>query len=222
MRILHVSDLHADSLWFDWVANKGGRYDLLVISGDLQNAFSNTSMHDQARAISKWLVSLSTPTVVCSGNHDFWATDKRVSVDIHAEASWIKILMGKGKIVGVDGGVIEFGDLRIGVKGWLGQNPEEPLDVLVTHAPPSGTQCASSANGRHDNGDQDLWDLEYRPRWILCGHIHDPVRHECSWPHIDPTTVVLNTGFDGHAEVPNHWVIDTAKNVHVFRGASQD
>lgn len=215
-RILHVSDLHADGHWFDWVANNCGRFDLLVISGDLQNAFSNSDMHAQARAVTQWLLALSTPTIVCSGNHDFWAADKRVSVDVNAEAAWIKILKGRGNILAADDDVIEFGGLRIGVKGWLGQNPEEPLDILVTHAPPSATPCATSANGRHDNGDQDLWDLAFKPRWILSGHIHDPVRNECVWPHIDPETVVLNTGFDGHAEIPNHWMIDTDKKVQVF------
>jgi Icc-related predicted phosphoesterase len=220
VRILHVSDLHSDGLWFDWLANTCGKFDLLVISGDLLDMFSKVALVDQAKAVRNWMLKLSTPIVVCSGNHDYW-----ISTDQFCQARWISDLKRTDRrkhILGVDGDVIEFGGLRIGVKGWLGQNPEEPIDVLVTHAPPSGTPCASSANGRHDNGDQDLWDLEFAPRWILCGHIHDPACNQCVWPLIDPTTVVLNTGFDGHAEIPNHWVIDTAKNVHVFRGAIQD
>jgi hypothetical protein len=223
MKILHVSDLHADTAWFDWVANTCGRFDLLVLSGDLLDMFSKVPLVDQARAVRDWIMKLDAPAVISSGNHDYWVS---IVPDEYHRAQWIFDLKRRDshkRILAVDGDVIEFRGLRIGVKGWLGQNPEEPLDILVTHAPPSGTPCASSANGRHDNGDQDLWDLEFKPRWILSGHIHDPARHECVWPHIDPETVVLNTGFDGHAEIPNHWVIDTEvlgdEKTWVFRGA---
>jgi predicted MPP superfamily phosphohydrolase len=51
MRILHVTDLHADSLWFDWVANHCGRYDLLAISGDLLDAFSKVPLVEQVHAV---------------------------------------------------------------------------------------------------------------------------------------------------------------------------
>jgi Icc-related predicted phosphoesterase len=209
MRILHVSDLHSDSLWYDWVSITCGKFDLLVVSGDFIEMFSKVPLPDQVRAVSDWIMNLGTPMVVCSGNHDYQ----------FSKAGWISDL--KGRILGIDGDAIEFGGLRIGVKGWWGANPEVPLDILVAHAPPSGTPCAASPTGR-DNGDQDLWELEFKPRWILCGHVHDAVRNECVWPPIDATTLVLNPGFDGHAEIPNHWILDTTTGGHVFRGAIQD
>jgi Icc-related predicted phosphoesterase len=218
MRILHVTDLHADSLWFDWVANHCGRYDLLAISGDLLDAFSKVPLVEQVHAVKAWFNTLSAPVVVCSGNHDYWVS---MLPDRNTQGLWISDLKRRDRhkrIVAVDGDVAEFGGLRIAVKGWLGENPEGQFDLLVTHAPPSGTPCAAS--GIHDNGDPNLWDLECTPRWILCGHVHQPRRFECMWPPLDPTTAVLNPGFDGHAEIPNHWVLDTTTNTRIFRGSS--
>ena len=77
MKILHLADFHVQQDWFDWVASLGARleFDLIVIAGDLQDAFSVTPMHDQARAISKWMADVQpTPIVVCSGNHFFLHT----------------------------------------------------------------------------------------------------------------------------------------------------
>jgi hypothetical protein len=59
-------------------------------------------------------MNLGTPVVVCSGIHDYQ----------FSKARWLSDL--KGRILGVDGDVIEFGGLRIGVKGWWGANPEVP------------------------------------------------------------------------------------------------
>lgn len=219
MKILHLADLHLDHAWFEWIASNSSSFDLLVIAGDLQNAFSNSGLHAQARAVTQWLLALSTPTIVCRGNHDFWAADKRVSVDVNAEAAWIKILKGRGNIIGVDGDLVEFKGLKILVNGWL-QTPDddEHADIVVTHAPPSGCACAGNAQGR-DNGDPELWsNLEDRPpALILSGHVHDPRKLSCHWPPLDPTTVILVPGCDEQLEIPAHWIIDTSSKIATHR-----
>jgi Icc-related predicted phosphoesterase len=213
MRILHLADLHAEHEWFNWVASQAPLFDLLVIAGDLLDAFSRAPVHDQARAVSKWLLVLRTPTVVCSGNHDYWTKSRLVSVDVDADAAWLRRLRGKGNIVAVDGDITEFGSLRIAVNGW-NEVPviESPIDILVTHAPPMGCACAGGAEGR-DVGDPELWDaLKYfPPRLILAGHIHEPAHHWCRWPPYGPTTLVLVPGCDEGAAIPAHWIIDTDK-----------
>jgi len=218
MKILLVADLHLQHEWFDWVASQAARFDLLVIAGDLQDAFSNTPMHAQAREITKWLLELRTPTVVCSGNHDFWVKSHLVSVDTDADAAWLRRLRGKGNIVGVDGDMVDFGGLRIAVNGWL-QVPaiDGPIDILVTHAPPMGCVCAVAADGR-DVGDPCLWDAlkYYPPNLILAGHIHEPRRVWCRWPPPDnPTTLVLVPGFEAENPVPAHWIIDFDRHVAI-------
>jgi 3',5'-cyclic AMP phosphodiesterase CpdA len=216
MKILHVADLHAEHDWFDWTASQAPLFDLLVIAGDLQNGFSNTPMHDQARAISKWLLTIRTPTVVCSGNHDYWTKSPRVAVDPDAEAAWLRRLAGLGSGLAVDGSTVSLGGLRIAVNGWA-QIPviETPIDILVTHAPPMGCACAGGAEGR-DVGDPELWDaLKFNaPRLMLCGHVHQPNKTWCRWPPPDdPTTLILVPGCDEEAKIPNHWIINTDKKI---------
>lgn len=218
MKILHVADLHADHEWFDWVANEARKFDLLVIAGDLQNAFSNTNMHDQARAISKWLTSLDASTVVCSGNHDYWVGDSRVSIDVYAEAAWLKRLKLKGQIIGVDGDTFSYqvhgskdAWTKFSVNGWLdAPNLEEGVDVLVTHAPPMGSACAVGVTG-NDFGDPELWTGPDHPlpKLILSGHVHRPIQLSSWWPPASPKTLVLVPGCDEQSPIPNHWVIDT-------------
>jgi Icc-related predicted phosphoesterase len=215
VKILHASDLHLQQEWFDWVVSHSVEYDLLVIAGDLQNAFSNTPLHTQSRLCSEWLLSLQTPTVVCSGNHDFWVSDRRVSVDVQAEAGWLRNLRGRGHIIAVDGDTVDFHGLKIAVNGWL-QVPDlhDRVDIVVTHAPPMGCACASGAEAEgRDNGDPELFPaVQYNPpTLILAGHIHAPQKYACTWPPIDPTTLILVPGCDEEAEIPNHWVIDTAE-----------
>jgi Icc-related predicted phosphoesterase len=106
---------------------------------------------------------------------------------------------------------VDFNGLRVLVNGW-GQVPKEdvgPVDIIVTHAPPMGCDCAIGAEGR-DVGDCDLFQaLEYPPALLLCGHVHAPREFSCSWPPVEPTTVVLVPGCDEQSDIPAHWVVDT-------------
>jgi len=106
MKILFVADLHQRQDWFEWVARQSTRYEMLAIAGDLQDAFSDTSMHDQARTISEWLCALRTPTVVCSGNHDYRHTDMRYRHEpiTLANGVWIGActFVGPGVEIGTD------------------------------------------------------------------------------------------------------------------------
>lgn len=221
MRILHVADLHLDHDWFGWVAEQSSAYDLVVIAGDLQNAFSSSGMHDQARAITRWLLGLSSPTIVCTGNHDYWTKDPRF-VDDFAEGAWLRQLRGKVPIVGVDGDVVKIGAVRIAIKGWLQSLPPSngKIDIVIAHAPPAGTPCACDDGGR-DNGDPSLWEsIEYPPRLMLCGHIHSPRSQHALWPPGEPSTLVLVPGCNEQSEIPAHWSIDLASEVAIHSGGT--
>lgn len=75
MKILHVSDLHANWAWFDWVGAQTG-HDLLIVAGDLQNTCAEVEdlekeLENQLQNIINWAEILpKIPTVICSGNHD--------------------------------------------------------------------------------------------------------------------------------------------------------
>jgi Icc-related predicted phosphoesterase len=222
MKILHTADLHLR--WFDWVAEQAPHYDLLVIAGDLLDRFADVPMHTQVEQCSDWLLSLRTPTVVCSGNHDFWPQPRTGSVDPDAEGAWLRRLRGKGNIVAIDGDTINAGELKIAVNGWL-QVPAMSsghVDIIVSHAPPKGCACAIGGADEHDNGDSQLWDVLRwdPPSLLLAGHIHDPRKRWCRWPPINPKTLVVVPGFVAYATTPAHWVIDTAARTakHSSRG----
>jgi len=220
MRMLQIADLHLQHEWFSWVESQCTEFEALCISGDLFNAFSNTSMHDQAREISAWLLALRYRYIVpCTGNHDWVPKDNRVSIDVNAEGGWLKNLRGRmthgrRRILGTDGDIVTIDGLKFGINGWL-QIPSYAgrLDILVTHAPPSGCRCAIDSSGR-DNGDPAIWDmLKYSPpRLILSGHIHDPSRHWDRWTPVSPQTLVLVPGCDETSAIPAHWIIDTVSH----------
>ena len=223
MKILHVSDLHNRPQWCDWVSANAGNYDLLCLSGDLQDAFSNVGMHTQARSISRWLLQLPTPTVVCTGNHDWWPEDDRCR-DVYAAGGWLRMLAGKGNIVAVDGDAAEIGGMKIAAIGW-NQPPEWPdgTDVVVCHAPPASMPVAGNELGC-DHGEQETWHAlwETPARFFLCGHIHAPRRHWCWFPPATRQTLLLNTGCSFSSDEPYHWDIDTAKGLAVWHGAGTD
>jgi Icc-related predicted phosphoesterase len=212
VKILHVADLHLDHSWFEWIGSNSAAYDLLVIAGDLQDAFSRTSQNEQALGITQWLLGLTTPTVICSGNHDYWPNGIRKQ-DEQSEGRWLKDLLGKGSIIGVDGQTLYFNGDSIHVNGWRQVPPETvgQVSIFVTHAPPMGCPCATGAEGR-DFGDCDLWQtLESPPHLMLCGHVHLPSKKACTWPPLDSSTTILVPGCDEQSEVPAHWVIDTSR-----------
>lgn len=217
MRILHVADLHLQGEWFEWLAADAPPHDILVIAGDLQNAFSNVPMHTQAREIARWLVARDVPTIVCSGNHDYWSKPRLVSVDTDAEAGWLRRLRGQGRIVGVDGDTVSIAGLTLFVNGWL-QPPaiNAAPDVLVTHAPPSGCLCAGGPS-TSDCGDPFVWPAveTHPPKLMLCGHVHEPFRFGTRWPSKDAPTVVLVPGCDEQSETPAYWFVNTETHTAV-------
>ena len=220
MRILHASDLHLRRDWFAWVAEHCAGFDLLALSGDLQNAFADVGMSAQAETISAWLTALRVPTVVCSGNHDFWAQHPKAKTepekygDEMAEAGWLKALRGTGSGLVVDGDRVRVGGLTILSNGWL-QSPVGRADIVVTHAPPVG-----SNDEQGDVGDPDIWQKfgAHPPTLLLCGHIHACARKAAIVTDDRPTTLVLVPGCDEASAVPAHWIIDTETKTAVHSG----
>lgn len=206
MKILHVADIHHHAGWMRWISENAPRFDIVALAGDLQDAFSPMGMHAQAKTLSSWITSLPTLTVVCSGNHDFWAGDARATRDVYAEAGWIRMLRGRGKVLAVDGDVIEHRGVRIAVNGWLKTPKSSAVDILVTHAPPAGTSCSIGAEG-HDVGDLEIEVSGINPWLILSGHVHQPSSLWCRWRD----SLVLVPGRDETSGIPPYWIVDTVE-----------
>jgi Icc-related predicted phosphoesterase len=226
MRILHVADLHLR--WFDWVKTHAKAFDLLVIAGDLQDAFSDVPMAQQARHCRDWLLTLETPTVVVSGNHDYYVKTPHVTFDALAEALWLRSLGGKNQILAVDGETVPFPsdrpEVTISTIGWAQKTKwDKNTDILVAHAPPCGVDLAYEPGGSRDLGDSDLWLALLHnppPRLILCGHIHHARRYWSRWPAENPhaPTTILLPGCDETAPEPQRWEIDLAASQATWHG----
>ena len=218
MKILHVADLHARQPWLDWVAEHATEYDLLCIAGDLQDAFASEGMVPQAQRLRDWLLALPTPTVVCTGNHDWWPRDERVR-DVYAEGGWLRMLTGEGSIVAVDGGTAKVGGIIVAAIGWAAPAEWPPgTDVVVCHTPPAGPSGLCRVTG-HDFGDYEFRRQIQRlePSLVLSGHVHHPHRH------LDRIgrTLALNPGCDLDAALPAYWAIDTGVRIAELRRADQ-
>lgn len=221
MKILHVADLHARRPWLDWVSSHAKEFDLIFIAGDLEDAFGEEGMHPQARWLSAWLVALPVPTVVCTGNHDWWPKDERV-IDVYAEGGWLRMLEGKGQIIAADGSAVTVGGLRIASIGW-NQLPDWPdsTDIVVCHAPPPSTPVAGIDFGLGCEPDQsDLWQTLWAkpPRLFLCGHIHSPRKNSYWFPPGEQQTLILNPGCDFDSQEPYRWEIDTDRGLATWLG----
>ncbi len=230
MRILHVADLHLR--WFEWVKTNATAFDLLVIAGDLQDPFSNASGAEQGRRCREWLLSLETPTIVVSGNHDYYAPLGSMSGDsLEPGAQWLRNLSGRGSILAVDGESVNFPPsnptAKISSVGWA-QKPDwsADTDILVTHAPPSGVDVAIEQGGTRDMGDSELWRAlreKTAPRLVLAGHVHQGRSNWSRWPFGDASrrSTILVTGYDDSAPEPQRWEIDLAASRARWIGEQQ-
>jgi len=210
MRILHIADIHHRLDWYKWIEQQFDNYDVLVIAGDLLNAFplDKTPLPRQAKFVQCWLKKLAKPAVVCTGNHDIWVSNPLATVDFLAEGGWLQMCARDELVIDEQAANIlgeKFAAVRWGDTNW----PDDTT-IVVSHAPPSETRVSINAGGT-DWGDFEIamrvW--AQRPKYVLCGHIHDPV----DWAVFEGASWCFNPGCDMNALEPNHIVIDTTKQI---------
>ena len=201
MRLLHITDLHANRRWFQWVADYADEYDMIAFTGDALDIFGPESLSSQVRWIKAWARALPRPFVWCEGNHDVDSKEPPVS-----SGRWMTALPGV-KVFSQSGHAELLGQSFVRVD-WRGAVPQlRGGDIILAHAPPAGCFTASSKGG--DVGDLDLADalrLAAAAPWIvISGHCHNPEKHKdrCGG------TFTLNPGLGSNPSVPNYWTLDT-------------
>ena len=216
MKLLHVSDLHFRTHWFEWVTMQAARFDAVCFSGDLLDVFpnANTSLREQSKWMRAWLRDFPGRMYVCSGNHDWWPPQEHVN-DNDAQGRWLKKAARPN--VRVDGTSEIFNGFRFVCCPWFGAPAApgpEPAVVLV-HTPPLGTPLSSDL-GREVGDPEVAAAVRKLPEdsLVLSGHIHDPKR----WSHKLGLAWCFNPGVDFSAKVPNHIVIDTVAGNAIFHG----
>ena len=70
MKILHLSDLHLNRTWLHWAQQQAAHHDLVCVSGDLLDMFSQKGHFWGALVIKRWAESFPANLALCSGNHD--------------------------------------------------------------------------------------------------------------------------------------------------------
>lgn len=203
MKILHVSDLHSNLAWFNWLVCAAADYDLICLAGDLLDAGQPDTNADQMREISAILGRISTKLALCSGNHDM----------VHAEgeseghsALWVRDLARPG--VWSDGDRFELLGRRFYCHPWMLPTPAASAgDLWIIHSPPQGAATSQVEGGDFDHGDFEFAEQcksGRGPSIALCGHIHEP----SAWHATLGRTLILNPGFSRDPSVPAHIVVD--------------
>lgn len=202
MKILHVSDLHANLHWFDWIRRVAVSYDLVCIAGDLLDAGRPDTIADQMREVSAAIGRISTKVAVCSGNHDM----VHACGDDNSSSLWVCDLKRPG--VCADRDSFTLGKRRFYCHPWVLPLPDaKDGDIWIVHAPPEGTAVSQVPGGDFDHGDFEFSELckaGRGPSIALCGHIHHPI----SWHATVGRTLVFNPGESSDPYVPAHIVVD--------------
>lgn len=231
MRCLVVADLHYSLPQYDWVVQVAGRFDAVIIAGDLLDLASLVDWRAQTVVVRKYLELLHAKTrlITCSGNHDLDSRDEFGE----KVAKWVGDLSSEG--VPSDGSSFTCGDTLITICPWW----DGPLTrdrvaaqlaadaskrpacwFWVHHAPPDNSP--TSWDGHRSLGDAPLveWIAEFRPDIVFSGHVHQsPFAKGGSWVDKVGDTWVFNAGHQFGAP-PSHIVIDTATKEAIWLSAA--
>jgi len=208
MRILHLSDLHYNLHWFDWIKTQPENYDVLVIAGDLLDMFARVPLPQQAREVRRRLKGLPKTTVVCTGNHDVWPSHPLAPTDVMADGNWLQLCKREGLVV--DGQSLDFGGERIEAVKWPIADWSPDTTVLVLHCPPADSPVGVPAQ-KADRASIMLTErlATHAPKLVLGGHIHQAD----SWICNVHGALCFNPGYSLDERVPNRVLIDTRAGI---------
>ncbi|MGE3312397.1 MAG: metallophosphoesterase [Limisphaerales bacterium] len=223
MRLLVVADLHYSLHQWDWVVRNAGRFDAVVVAGDLLDIASPVDRDVQVIVILKYLARIARLTprlLITSGNHDLDEPDSGGQ----RTAEWLRLARSSGAMVDGDalteGGCLvslcpwwETDSARAAIEDQLSRDAAKPHDfwIWIYHAPPSGAR--TSWTGHRDAGDRELtgWIRKYQPDLVFSGHIHQaPFQDGGAWVDRMDKTRVFNAGAYLAPEPP-FLVVDLAR-----------
>ena len=212
MKILHVSDLHSQMTWFDWLIAESPHYDLVCLTGDILNlGYLSSEVDREINAAVARLAEVKTPLALCSGNHDLHYPSGQ------DRAQWMQALRRKN--VWLDGDAFCFRGYRFRCIGWCEPVPRSTKDDFwLMHAPPFGAKTSMVAGGI-SHGDEEAREVclaGWGPCFALGGHVHRALRF---WGGVRET-VTLNPGRGDNPACPNHIVIDMTKRTMTHHRAT--
>lgn len=219
MKLLHVADMHYSLKQFDWLLRVAGKYDVVVLAGDLLDIVSPVNRSTQILIVEKYLKRLvaQTKLIVSSGNHDGNSHDE----SDESAAVWLRQVRSSGAYV--DGESLEIkGTLFTICPWWDGPVGRAALNqhldadatrekrrwMWVHHAPPQDSPTAWTRKGYFGDANLREMILKHQPDFVLCGHIHQaPFNVGGSWIDQIGKTVVLQNG-KAIGDFPAHSILD--------------
>ncbi|OBT08454.1 hypothetical protein A9267_10870 [Shewanella sp. UCD-FRSSP16_17] len=197
LRILHVTDLHFNKQQCSWVLNESEKADVVCLTGDFLDTHFNQaySITAQIEWLQSWLKAFKVPIFVCTGNHD----EMESSENMH----WLSNISG----VRSDGCIEVIEQIRFGCIPYEFEAFEHfrSCDVLLHHEPPSSLKV-SKQSGQDFGSDSLRTALKndtLKPKWILCGHVHKPIKNVSKFKGV----IISNPGANQNCSIPNHhWI----------------
>jgi Icc-related predicted phosphoesterase len=175
MKIFAVSDIHGAQFRLNLILKNIQKYfpDIVIICGDI----TQFGPGELAKIL---LDQIPIETLAITGNIDTFDVGKGIDESKATNIELKKVVKKGIPFVGINGSNIK--DFKIlEEKKLLDKN-----SVLVSHVPPYGAQDKIFI-GLH-GGNKDLREIvdKYKPRLVLCGHIHE----DPGFTNIGKTTIV--------------------------------
>ncbi|MBI4154527.1 metallophosphoesterase [Candidatus Woesearchaeota archaeon] len=187
MRILCFVDMHASAKAFKIIKEKAENADLIICAGDF-SVWGNAQ-----EAILRQFNAFKKPFILIPGNHESDAELKSFCKEFknihYAHKRLLKI--GDFLVIGYGGGGFterekEFEDFVEDVKDEL----ENKKIILVTHAPPYGTEVDKINSGHRGCRSFSKFIEKYEPLLHVCGHLHETGGKK----QLYKNTLILNPG----------------------------
>lgn len=169
MKAVFVVDVHASDDALEWILKAGGRYDAILVGGDLARDGSQQPVGDFLRGA----LSCGPPVFFVQGNADSPGTEVPMGViSLHGKRS----TLGGHTIGGLGGSsptpfrtpfelVDEHAEKVLSGIG--------PVDILLSHCPPAGTRCDRVSSGHVGSVPVRKYVETMRPVLVLSGHAHE-------------------------------------------------
>ena len=251
MRILLTADLHFQTDWYHWLSRQ--KADITVIAGDLLDGFRPDGLLPQMLAVSDWCERYPGPLAISSGNHDantqccrfkpeameLIPIEKRETMmRMLTEKQWMDCLErpglvtdGRTSVLETSGGALvvttipfDFGSTerqdQLWQEGSIQRASHRVPWIVAHHEPPANTMVG----GRHGHSSLIYRIREYRPNFLVSGHMHAQPYRGSFADHVDGTWC-LNPGHPSpsllrFAHVPNHIVLDLGEFTATWYAAS--
>jgi Icc-related predicted phosphoesterase len=171
MKILAIADLHGAQYRLNILLNNIEKFspDLVIICGDI-------TQFGPADVAKNFLDQIPITTFAITGNIDTVDVGKAIDESKATNIEFKRVEKNGISFGGING--INPSETKNLIESKKIKDLVDEKSVMVTHVPPHGFQDKVFL-GMHA-GDKDLRDIvdNYRPRLVLCGHIHEDPGYE--------------------------------------------